>query len=250
MTRPGPIDAVMIASGPYHDIDFARVELLRYLGEQDRLRSRVFETYDAALPALGAAKVLITYTCNLVPDDAAIDALERFLDRGGRWIALHGTNSALVLDGDKPVHCPPLPARFLDLIGSQFMAHPAPGPFKVSVAAPDHPLVAGVGTFFADDEHYLQRHLPGNEVLLSTRFAGRTPLFEQTEWEDAEHQVMYLRPRGQGAVLYLTLGHARGRYDMRPLSDSYPFVERGSWGHPVVQKLLRRAIAWAAAPSL
>ncbi|MCU4652093.1 ThuA domain-containing protein [Roseibacterium sp. SDUM158016] len=247
MSRPKPIDAVLIAAGPWHDIDFARLEVLRYLQEHERLRVRVFETYEAAMPALAGSDVLLTYTCNLVPGEAAIGALETFVEDGGRWFALHGTNSALVLDGDKPVHCPPLPERFLDLLGSQFMAHPAPGTFKVSVAAPDHPLTQGIGTFFVEDEHYLQRHLPGNDVLLSTRFEGRTPLFEQADWPEGDHQVMYLRPRGRGAVLYLTLGHARGRYDMRPLTDSYPFVERGSWAHPVFQTLLRRGIAWAMA---
>jgi uncharacterized protein len=47
-------------------------------------------------------------------------------------------------------------------------------------------------------------------------------------------------------VLYLTLGHARGRYDMQPLMAEYPHVERGSWKTPAFHELLRRSIAWAA----
>jgi type 1 glutamine amidotransferase len=49
-----------------------------------------------------------------------------------------------------------------------------------------------------------------------------------------------------GEVLYYTLGHARGRYDMQPLMDEYPTVERGSWKQPVHYEILRRGIRWAA----
>ncbi len=70
-------------------------------------------------------------------------------------------------------------------------------------------------------------------------------MFARADWPDAEHQVMYLRKYGGGEVLYLSLGHARGRYDMRPLSDRYPFVERGAWALPVFHDLLRRGIRWA-----
>jgi hypothetical protein len=47
-------------------------------------------------------------------------------------------------------------------------------------------------------------------------------------------------------VLYFTLGHARGHYDMRPLMDEYPTVERGSWPVPAFTELLRRSLRWAA----
>ena len=57
---------------------------------------------------------------------------------------------------------------------------------------------------------------------------------------------MYLKRWGAGSVLYFTLGHARGRYDMRPLMDEYPHVELGSWKVPAYTELLRRGIRWAA----
>ena len=39
------IDCVLIAGGKYHDIDFARLELLKLLAEDERVRVRVFEDY-------------------------------------------------------------------------------------------------------------------------------------------------------------------------------------------------------------
>ena len=239
-----PIDVYLIAGGPFHDIDFVRLELLRLLGEHERLRVRVGEDYSDA-DAIAKARFLMTYTCDVVPTDAQMDGLRRLLGAGRRWFALHGTNSTLVMDGDRPVRCPPLPEAFRRMIGSQFMAHPPIGRHKVINRRPDHPLVAGIGTFFADDEHYLQEHEPGNEPLLVTRFSGATEMFERSSWAESEHQVMYLREHGGGTVLYLSLGHARGRYDMRPLADRYPFVERGAWNLPVFHELLRRGIRWA-----
>lgn len=59
---------------------------------------------------------------------------------------------------------------------------------------------------------------------------------------------MYRKTVGQGAVLYLTLGHCRGHYDMRPLMDYYPQVERGAWELPVFHELLRRSLRWALSP--
>jgi uncharacterized protein len=58
--------------------------------------------------------------------------------------------------------------------------------------------------------------------------------------------VLYLHRVASGEVLYYTLGHARGRYDMQPLMDEYPTVERGSWKQPAHYEILRRGIRWAA----
>ena len=55
---------------------------------------------------------------------------------------------------------------------------------------------------------------------------------------------MYLRDYEKGSVLYFTLGHCRSTYDMQPLVEEYPELERGSWDLPVFYELLRRGIAW------
>ena len=61
--------------------------------------------------------------------------------------------------------------------------------------------------------------------------------------------MLYLHPHAGGEVLYCTLGHCRGKYDMRPMMAEYPAVERGSWKLPVYHELLRRGIRWASAPT-
>jgi len=56
--------------------------------------------------------------------------------------------------------------------------------------------------------------------------------------------VMYIKHHGKGAVLYNTLGHCRGHYDLQPLADWWPTVDRCAWDLPVFYDLLRRGIGW------
>ena len=92
--QKGKIRCVLIAGGKYHDIDFARLELLKLLAADERVRVRVFEDYQNT-SAINEADFIVTYTCDVVPSLEAQEALRGFLQRGGRWYALHGTNSIL-----------------------------------------------------------------------------------------------------------------------------------------------------------
>ena len=86
------LDCVLIAGGQWHDIDFARLELLKLLAEDENVRVRVFEDY-SNLDAIAAADFLVTYTCNVAPSLEAQEVLRDYVKQGGRWLALHGTNS-------------------------------------------------------------------------------------------------------------------------------------------------------------
>ena len=99
--------------------------------------------------------------------------------------------------------------------------------------------------FEATDELYLSETYGALQVLLDTEYEGEAKGFVEADWPKARHPVFYLHPIGEGAVLYLTLGHCRGHYDMRPVMDWYPRVERCSWELPQYRELLRRGIRWA-----
>ena len=105
--------------------------------------------------------------------------------------------------------------------------------------------MADVEPFAATDELYLSEYYADLHVLLEAEFEGEATGFVEARWRRAKHPVFYLRRLGEGAVLYLTLGHCRGHYDMAPLMDFYPVVERGSWDLPVYHELIRRGLAWA-----
>src|SRR3546814_2811165 len=104
----------------------------------------------------------------------------------------------------------------MELAGSRFAAHPPIEPFKVFVTRPDHALTTGLRDFRIEDELYLTRPTAEIDVLLHTSFTGSCPEFRDAEWDEPQVPVLYLRKLGKGAVLYLTLGHCRGHYDMLP----------------------------------
>ena len=245
--QTGRIDCVLVAAGKYHDIDFARLELLKLLAENPRVRVRVFEDY-ANLEAIREAAFLVSYTCEVIPSSEQQAVLREWLEQGGRWYALHGTNSVLRFLDNGLVDTPDSAPQFMTMLGSQFAAHPPIGPFRVDVAQPGHPLVAGIEPFEVTDERYLMDMKAEVEVLLDTKFEGETPGFVRDQWQAARHPVLYLRRLGKGGVLYLTLGHCRGHYDLRPLMDFWPQVDRCAWESPVYYELLRRGLNWAAQP--
>jgi len=245
VSRSPSASVYLIVGGRYHDFDFARLELLKLLAERPHARVTVAPDYRDA-DALAAARFLVSYTCDVRPGEAEQQALARFVADGGRWLALHGTNAALEFT-DRGVAAPRCMPTFAQVLGSQFVAHPPIQPYRVEASAPAHPLVAGLAPFETDDELYLSEYHDREQLvpLLETRYCGDAKGFVESDWSGSDHHlVSYLRPFGKGAVLYNTLGHCRGHYDMQPLMDFYPRIERCSWELPQYYELLRRGISW------
>jgi type 1 glutamine amidotransferase len=238
----------LVTGGKYHDFDFARRELLGLLAEHEEFRVRVQPDYEDA-DAIAAAEVLVSYTCDVRPSDRAQKIIRNWVEGGGRWVALHGTNSALGDASIRPVETPRPFRLWADTLGSQFIAHPPIEPYSVEVTEPSHWLVAGIDPFEATDELYLNEY-PDRAALvplLHTVYTGTANGFVESDWTtcDPQHLVMYLRPLGDGGVLYNTLGHCRGHYDMVPVKDYWPTIDRCSWELPVFYELLRRSLRWA-----
>ncbi len=241
-----PVQVHLVVAGDYHDMDFARLELLKLMGENDTLRVRVAQDYHD-VDAIRAADFLVTYTCNLVPSPAEQQALHDYVASGKRWFALHGTNSILKFLADGRVDSPATAPLLMQTLGTQFIAHPPIQPFHVRLADPAHPLVAGIEEFDTDDELYLCRIHGTLHTLLETSYTGKAAGFVEDDWPDNNPRpVYYLHSVGAGEVLYLNLGHCRGHYDMRPLMKYYPKIERGSWQLPQYYELLRRGIDYCA----
>lgn len=239
----GPVQVHLVAAGKYHDIDYARLELLKLFATEPRIRASVAMDY-ANLDRLAECSLLVTYTCDLMPTPEQAQALARWLENGGRWLALHGTNSILRFLESGLVDSPAERDDVMALLGTQFVAHPPIGPFTVRVAKPEDPLVAGERDFEVVDELYLSRRLGDIDVLLDTRFTGAATGFVEADWQDAEVPILYRRRHGKGAVLYFTLGHCRGHYDVAVFTPFWPHPERCAWNYPVYHRLLGRCLAW------
>jgi type 1 glutamine amidotransferase len=231
MTTPLLANLVCGSPARNHDFDFARRALLDALYMAGTIRTDVYNTYDNGR-AIEAGDLLVSYTSQVPVSDENCHALRRFLERGGRWFAIHASNSVL--------NNPHLPG----ILGSRFIAQPPYMPYTVTVTRPDDPLLADIPpTFDVDDELYVIEYADDIEVLLNTHWGGEA--MRQT-FPEAFRPLMYRRRVGSGGVLYLALGHCNRPFDKpRPEMPDRPDL-RGPWALPIYQTLVRRGIAWAA----
>ena len=88
------IDAYLVAGGKYHNIDYARLEVLKLLAEQPRIKVQVGADY-SDIDAICEADFIISYTCDVMPTPEETRRLCDAIRGGGKWFALHGTNSIL-----------------------------------------------------------------------------------------------------------------------------------------------------------
>ncbi|MFW5634011.1 MAG: ThuA domain-containing protein [Erythrobacter sp.] len=238
------IDAHFIAAGKYHDIDHARLEVLKLLAEHPQVRTTVACGY-SGLERLDACRFLVTYTCDLMPTPEQAASLRAWLERGGKWLALHGTNSILVFTEEGLVDTPDERPDVMEMLGTQFKAHPPIGPFPVEVVNTDHELTRGIEDFEVVDELYLSHTTAEIDTLMQTTFEGEATGFVEARWERTTVPILYTRDIGRGRIVYNTLGHCRGHYDLPGMVDFYPHKEMCAWNYDVYYDLLRRSIAWA-----
>ena len=69
-TKPERVDAALVAGGRYHDIDYARLQLLTLLAEHPHVRVKVAADYEDT-DAISASSFLVSYTCDIRPSEAA-----------------------------------------------------------------------------------------------------------------------------------------------------------------------------------
>ena len=243
MSDDQKLDVYLVCNAKYHDTNFARLELLKLLAEQEDVWVRVAENY-SDVDAIRESRLLITYTCDLCPSEAEQGALQEFLEQGGRWLALHGTNALVEIAGGK-ADTPDRAPQLMQMLGSRFVAHPAIEKFTVRVTDTEHPLTSDIDDFEVDEEPYYCEFFGDNEVLLEATYNTPSSGYVRSDFgtdRDSQPQ-MYLHRVGEGQVLYLTLGHCTGKYDMRPLMDVAP-ITRCAWNEPIFYELLRRGIRW------
>jgi type 1 glutamine amidotransferase len=231
MTKPLLANLVCGSPARNHDYDFARRALLDALYAAGDIRTDVYSNYDAG-EALLAGDMLVSYTSQVPVADEQCDSLRRYLQGGGRWFAIHGSNS--VRDNQ---HLP-------KILGSRFLAHPPYLRYPVTVSRPDDPLMAGLDPQFeVEDELYVIEQHADVEVLLETRWGGEAM---SQSFPDGVRPLMYRHRLGDGGVLYLALGHCNRPFDLpRPGMPEAP-DRRGPWSTPVYRELIRRGVDWAA----
>lgn len=250
-----PIEIGLVVGGKWHDFDFARLQILQLLMLHEVVQCTVYQDF-SEIEKLVTAQAIIVFTCDVRPTAQQVDLLTESVEAGMRLLALHATNSAIdppqrndPSQRNEPIvfRTPNVMPKFTELLGNRFLAHPKIAPFRVDVARPEHPLVAGITSFTTTDELYVVELGTDLNILLDSEFTGECPGFEVNHsGTRGRHPILYTRTVGTGEVIYFTLGHCRGRFDLRDLGVSDTHVtDRVAWESPEFRKILRRGIAWA-----
>lgn len=253
-----------LGSSAGHDMDYARIELLRklYAGGFSTTVGNGFGDVDSVLEGVD---LLMTYVAGPYPDDEQCGVIENWLAGGGKWFALHGSSGgrARRVDGSRQRQMVKLAHH--DLLGAYFLNHPPVRHFDVAVAAPSHPLLDGLpSSFGVADELYLIEPRGESTVLLTTELPedpspeGFGFVYDEDTSLGADGKTRVLgleRQVGSGAVAYVALGHCHS-----PATNSQPFVDdsvaaggttprvfRGAWETDSFGRILDNAVRWGTA---
>jgi hypothetical protein len=244
-----------------HDHDYARLRLLGLLAERD-VPASVANDFADVEKWLPVSRLLITYVAGPYPDAAQCRAIQRWLEAGGRWLALHGTSGGRAERVEGARQRRTVKTEHHALLGSYFLTHPPICKIHVDVSAGDTPLTRGLGASFdVEDEPYFieLQHPTSTRVLLTADYGpsavsptiGTLYTSDTSLRPDGKTRVLgYTRDVGKGGVTYFALGHChnpaiRASRAADP-TDTTPLTFRGSWETDAFITLLRNAIAWGA----
>ena len=251
-----------LGSNAGHDMDFARIQLLQRL-YRGGLSTTVANDFRQVDEYLSQSSLLVTYVAGPYADEPQSESIERWLEEGGHWFALHGTSGgrAARVPGNERRRQMVRSAHH-DVLGAFFLNHPPIRRFKVTLTNSSHPLFQGLpNEFEVDDELYLIEPTPDAEYLMTTELptdpspAGFGFVYENDTSirQDGKTRVLATeRKVGKGAVVYVALGHTHV-----PANNSQPFVDenvgtsgvtpttfRGAWDNTAFSQLLNNAVAW------
>jgi uncharacterized protein len=243
-----------------HDHDYARLRLLGLLAERE-VPASVASDFADVEKWLPVSRLLITYVAGPYPDAGQCRAIERWLEAGGHWLALHGTSGGRAERVEGMPNRRTVKTEHHAILGSRFLTHPPICKFRVEVSAADHPLTSGLGASFEveDEPYFIELQDPGSTQTLLTADYGASavsstvvPLYgsDTSLQPDGRTRVIgYSRAVGDGGVTYVALGHCHNPAirAARPVinpADTTPPTFHGPWETSAFNALLRNAIGW------
>jgi type 1 glutamine amidotransferase len=246
-----------------HDHDYARLRLLGLLAERE-IPASVANDFADVEKWLAISRLLITYVAGPYPDAGQCRAIERWLEAGGHWLALHGTSGGRAerVEGSRQRRT--VKTEHHALLGNRFLTHPPICKIHVDVRDADHPLARGLGSSFEveDEPYFIELHDPGSTQILLTADYGPSAISpvigtlyasDTSLQSDGKTRVLgYTRNIGSGGVTYFSLGHCHNpairAARVADPTDTTPLTFRGAWETEPFIALLRNAIAWGIQP--
>ena len=141
-------------------------------------------------------------------DPAQESGLEEYLRNGGGIVGVHATDAFKKSDA------------YWKIFGGQFIGHGG-GTFRIVFTDKKHPITKGMESFEIHDESYRDKMHPATKDKL--HHLGRIDRGKEN------HSMIWVHEYGKGRLFNTGLGH-----------------DKKAWDNPALQKMVVRAIYWAA----
>jgi uncharacterized protein len=248
-----------------HDMDYARLRLLALLQKDPPTIATVANDFADVAKWLAGSRLLVTYVAGPHPTDDQNEAILRWLEAGGRWLALHGTSGGKAVTVSEPRRGRKMvKGSHHATLGGFFLNHPPVRKFRVEIVDRTHPIAAEMPTSFEvmDELYLIELQQPATSHILLTTELEHDPspkgfgfVYDQDTalQPDGKTRVLgYTRNVGKGEVAYIALGHCHSvTNNVQPFVDTSvdaagttPKTFRGAWETAPFEQLLRNAIKW------
>lgn len=246
-----------------HDHDYARLQLLARLEEQE-IPASVSSDYEDVEKWLPHSQLLITYVAGPHPNPQQCGAIQSWLEAGGRWLGFHGTagGKAERIEGTDWRKTVKLDHHAV--LGGYFLTHPAIRTMTLKVGDGPESLLKGLPDSFevTDEPYFVELQDPSStHILLSAEYGPDcvSPLIGPVYAKDTSllpdgktRALAFTKEVGKGGVTYFALGHAhnpaikalRAAEQGVPLESLAPLTFHGSWENETFQVMVRNAVTW------
>ena len=165
-----------------------------------------------AAPDLGTCDLIVPMITMSVIQKPELDSLTAAVRAGTGLAGCHG----MMCDSfrNEP--------EYQFMTGGQWVSHPGNIiDYRVTIAATDSPIMAGISDFEYRSEQYYMHVDPSNKVLATTRFSGE----HLADVEGVVMPVVWTRRYGLGRVFYSALGHTSDEFAVPEMATIF---ERGA----------------------
>ena len=159
-------------------------------------------------PNLDPYDVIVFYHTVGSITEPQLQGLLKFVEGGKGYVGVHSA-------ADSFREC----STYRYFVGGYFVTHPRYRQYQVSVVDPTHPITKDIEEFFVTDEQYITGYDPGNNILATALWRGKTV------------PVVWTKSHGKGRLCYIALGH-----------------NAESCRDETFKTLLTRGTVWAATP--
>jgi type 1 glutamine amidotransferase len=237
---------LLVVGGIGHDFDYVRLQLLTELARYPNVRAILRDNYEDVV-ALERVDAIISYTVRVGVDAETADTLRRFVATGHRWLAMHGTLAMPEAGPLEPGGYDASWDEFFGLMGARYMGHAPIMDFKVEMRsdASRHEALKGLsGSFSVNDELYVLSGAPDIRVLLEATYMGPLEGPSGIWQDDRPVPVAHSRTEGRGTILYVSLGHRHGRWDLDGVAPLDVTPVFGSWESDEFRRLIENSVNW------